>query len=217
MSEMRPTCLHNPSTGHERELPHEVERAAEKCRVLVAGGGPGGLEAARVCAERGHEVRLVEASGALGGQVLLAVQAHWRRDLIGVVDWRVAELEALGVEVQLNRYLEPEEAGAEDADVVIVATGGIPDLEWIDGTEHCTNVVGRSRRRREPGRRGRRLRRDRASRRPHCGGEAPPLRVRGDLLRPRRSARDGDVLRRAGHLAKAKLRAGHRAAARSPS
>ena len=140
MSEMRPTCLHNPSTGHERELPHEVERAAEKCRVLVAGGGPGGLEAARVCAERGHEVRLVEASGALGGQVLLAVQAHWRRDLIGVVDWRVAELEALGVEVQLNRYLEPEEAGAEDADVVIVATGGIPDLEWIDGTEHCTNV-----------------------------------------------------------------------------
>ena len=140
MSEMRPTCLHNPSTGHERELPHEVERAAEKRRVLVAGGGPGGLEAARVCAERGHEVRLVEASRALGGQVLLAVQAHWRRDLIGVVDWRVGELEALGVEVQLNRYLEPEEAGAEDADVVIVATGGIPDLDWIDGAEHCTSV-----------------------------------------------------------------------------
>ena len=140
MSEMRPTCLHNPSTGHERELPHEIEPAREKRRVLVAGGGPGGLEAARVCAERGHEVRLVEASAALGGQVLLAVQASWRRDLIGVVDWRVRELEALGVEVQLNRYLEPEEAGAEDVDVVIVATGGIPDLDWIDGAEHCTSA-----------------------------------------------------------------------------
>ncbi len=140
MSEMRPTCLHNPSTGHERELPHEVERAAERRRVLVAGGGPAGLEAARVCAERGHEVRLVEASSVLGGQVLLAVQAHWRRDLIGVVDWRVREIETLGVEVQLNRYLEPEEAGAEDADVVIVATGGVPDLDWIDGAEQCTSV-----------------------------------------------------------------------------
>ena len=140
MSEMRPTCLHNPSTGHERELPHEVEPAPERRRVLVAGGGPAGLEAARVCAERGHEVSLVEASSALGGQVLLAVQAHWRRDLIGVVDWRVREIETLGVEVQLNRYLEPEEAGPEDVDVVIVATGGVPDLDWIDGAEHCTSV-----------------------------------------------------------------------------
>ena len=83
MSELRPTCLHNPSTGHERELPHEVEPAAAKRRVLVAGGGPAGLEAARVCAERGHEVRLVEASGRLGGQVLLATEASWRRDLVG--------------------------------------------------------------------------------------------------------------------------------------
>ena len=140
MSELRPTCLHNPSTGHERELPHEIEPAASRRRVLVAGGGPAGLEAARVCAERGHEVRLLEASGRLGGQVLLATQASWRRDLAGLVDWRRDEIERLGVDVRFNCYVEPEAVGGEGADVVIVATGGVPDIDWIDGAEHCTSV-----------------------------------------------------------------------------
>ena len=140
MSELRPTCLHNPSTGHEGELPHEIAPAARRRRVLVAGGGPAGLEAARVCAERGHDVKLLEASGTLGGQVRLATQASWRRDLIGIIDWRSREIERLGVEVRFNQYVEPEAIGEDDADVVIVATGGVPDIDWIDGAEHCTSV-----------------------------------------------------------------------------
>lgn len=140
ISELRPTCLHNPSTGHEGELPHEIEPARTKRRVLVAGGGPAGLEAARVCAERGHAVRLAEASGRLGGQVLLATEASWRRDLAGLVDWREQELERLGVDVRFHHYVEPEAVGEDDADVVIVATGGVPDLDWLDGAAHCASV-----------------------------------------------------------------------------
>ena len=140
MSALRPTCLHNPSTGHERALPHAIARAPTTHRVLVAGGGPAGLEAARVCAERGHSVRLCEASASLGGQVLLAAQASWRGELAGIVAWRASELERLGVEVRCNTPVEPASVVADDTDVVIVATGGVPDLAWIDGAEHCTSV-----------------------------------------------------------------------------
>ena len=93
-----------------------------------------------MCAERGHAVQLVEASDVLGGQVLLATQASWRRDLIGIVDWRVRELEQLGVAVRCNRFLDADAAATADVDVVIVATGGLPDLDWIDGASHCTSV-----------------------------------------------------------------------------
>src|SRR4030095_7339385 len=96
-------------------------------RVGSVGAGPAGLEAARVAAERGHKVVLFEAASQLGGQLLLAVRATWRRDLIAIVDWRTAELARLGVDVRLNTYATADDVLREKPDAVIVATGGMPD------------------------------------------------------------------------------------------
>jgi NADPH-dependent 2,4-dienoyl-CoA reductase/sulfur reductase-like enzyme len=134
-------CLHNPATGREELLPQVIARAAVPGRrVVVVGGGPAGLEAARVAAERGHAVVLFEAAGRLGGQMLIAVRASWRRDLIGIIDWRVTELEKLGVAVRLNTYADADVVLAERPEVVIVATGGVPDIEPVEGAALCANV-----------------------------------------------------------------------------
>ena len=140
-SQYRPHCLHNPATGRESSLPQVIARADRPGRkVVIVGGGPAGLEAARVCGERGHRVVLFEAADKLGGQVRLATGATWRRDLIGLVEWRQREAERLGVEVRLNTFAERADVLAEKPDVVIVATGGVPDIDWVPGAEHCTTV-----------------------------------------------------------------------------
>lgn len=137
MTGHRPRCLHNAATGQESMIPHVAEHAANGKKVVVIGGGPAGLEAARICGERGHNVVLLEAGAALGGQVLIAAQSV-RKDLIGLIDWRIEELEKLGVGVRMNTYAEAEDVLAERPDVVIIATGGIPDVDWIDGADLCT-------------------------------------------------------------------------------
>ena len=141
MGVTRPTCLHNPASGRERFWPHSIARAESPGRThVVVGGGPAGLEAARISAERGHRVVLFEAADDLGGQLRLAKEAGWRKDITGIVDWRRNELERLGVDVRLNHLVEAADVLAEAPDVVVIATGGLPDLDWIDGADHCTSI-----------------------------------------------------------------------------
>ncbi len=134
-------CIHNAATGREAQMPHVIAPSEGPPRkVVVVGGGPAGMEAARVSAERGHAVVLFEAGNRLGGQILLAAKTDWRRDLIGIADWLAAELEQLGVELRLNRYAEPEDVLAESPDIVVIASGGLPDLDCVEGGEHCVSV-----------------------------------------------------------------------------
>ena len=139
MSANRPTCLHNPATGRELKLPQVITPSEHRNRrVVVVGAGPAGLEAARVSAERGHQVILFEASNQLGGQVIIASGGSWRSELAGVIDWRVSEITRLGVGLRLNTLAGVKEVMAQRPDVVIIATGGIPDGDFLEGGELCT-------------------------------------------------------------------------------
>ena len=125
-------CAHNPATGREKTMPHFVPKTSGSVRnIVVIGAGPSGLEAARVCAERGHSVVLFEANDRPGGQLLLAAKIERRREIIGIVDWLFAEVQRLGVEMRFNCYAEASEILAENPEVVIVATGGLPNTEFL--------------------------------------------------------------------------------------
>ena len=131
-------CLHNAATGRETWLPHEIAPAATRLQAVVVGGGPAGMEAARVLAQRGHQVTLFEASRRLGGQIRLAAKAAWRRDMAGIADWLAAELGHLGVDVRFDTWAEAETVLALRPDIVIDATGGLPKTKDIPGADLVT-------------------------------------------------------------------------------
>ncbi|MGY0490022.1 oxidoreductase [Streptomyces sp. WG-D5] len=130
-------CVHNPATGRELQIPHTIPASTGPRRsAVVVGGGPAGLEAARVLAERGHDVVLFEANDQPGGQIRLAAQNPRRQDLLGIVDWRVAECKHLGVDLRCGAYAEPADVLAAHPDLVLVATGGLPDRSFLTEGAH---------------------------------------------------------------------------------
>ncbi|MBC05762.1 NADH:flavin oxidoreductase [Thalassospira sp.] len=124
-------CIHNAATGRELSMPQIVEKAETRKKVVIVGSGPAGMEAARVAGERGHEVVVFEAGPNPGGQIRLTAQNERRREMISIIDWRMAECTRLGVSFHFNTWAEADTITAENPDVVIIATGGMPDTEVL--------------------------------------------------------------------------------------
>jgi 2,4-dienoyl-CoA reductase-like NADH-dependent reductase (Old Yellow Enzyme family)/thioredoxin reductase len=127
------TCLVNPRAGMEAE--YKIEPAEKRKKVFIIGGGPGGMEAARVAALRGHEVTLAEKENHLGGQFHLASLPDGKQEIRAYLDYLTRQLKKLGVQIRINHEITPENMGEVKADMVILAAGGLPLLPEIPGID----------------------------------------------------------------------------------
>jgi len=128
-------CLVNPAVGRELEIDYSEAPVAR--RVFVAGGGPGGMSAARAAALKGHTVSLYEKRAQLGGQFRSAAYSPHKGELAGFTSWQIRELDRLGVKSHLNTELTAAMVGAEKPDAVIVATGASPIMPHIPGIDRA--------------------------------------------------------------------------------
>ncbi|WP_322889056.1 MULTISPECIES: NADH:flavin oxidoreductase [unclassified Yoonia] len=134
-------CIHNAATGRELTMPHDIAPAPAARKVVIIGAGPAGLEAARVAAARGHDVTVFEAQPDPGGQIRLTAQNPRRREMIGIIDWRMAQCAARDVTFHFNTWAEADDVTALAPDVVIVATGGLPNTQLFEQKKDNPLVV----------------------------------------------------------------------------
>ncbi|MBW1685011.1 MAG: FAD-dependent oxidoreductase [Deltaproteobacteria bacterium] len=134
MSGIGMTCTLNPAVAKEEEM--VITPAERPKNVLVVGGGPGGLEAATVAAQRGHRVTLMEKSDKLGGQWRIAAVPPLKQDITAGIRYLVVQAEKAGVSMEMNKEVTPETVDALEPDVVVVATGAAPLVPDIPGVEN---------------------------------------------------------------------------------
>jgi NADPH-dependent 2,4-dienoyl-CoA reductase/sulfur reductase-like enzyme len=133
------TCIVNPAAGREKEM--ALVPADKPKQVLVAGGGPAGLEAARVAALRGHKVTLCEKEEKLGGQINIASVPPFMQEISQLIQYLSGQAEKAGVQIELGTEVTPELIDERKPDVLIVAVGAIPLIpEGLKGTDR-DNVV----------------------------------------------------------------------------
>ena len=119
-------CMTNPCAGREGEM--DLSPAEKSLKVMVAGAGPAGLEAARVAALRGHQVTLFEKGPKLGGQLLLAAFPPMKQEMVHLVQYLSTQVEKAGVKVKTGQTVSKETVTSFKPDVVIDATGGRPNI-----------------------------------------------------------------------------------------
>jgi len=129
---MKPfTCLQNPVIGREREF--EIRKAEKPKKVVVIGGGPAGLEVARVAALRNHQVTLYDQEMELGGQIRIGRVPPHRDELGKVTDYLIRQVKKLGVRFELGKKISPEMMEGFNADVIVIATGSFPLVPEMEG------------------------------------------------------------------------------------
>ncbi|MDC0226661.1 NADH:flavin oxidoreductase [Alphaproteobacteria bacterium] len=133
-------CIHNAATGREIQFPNIITLSKLKKKIVIVGAGPGGLEAARIAAERGHEVIVFEAASDPGGQIRLCAKSNRRKDMLGIIDWRMQQCNKKNVKFNFNILAEYKDILNESPDVAIIATGGIPNLELFETKKDLENV-----------------------------------------------------------------------------